>query len=83
MEPVGFKQFWARFTDGFLQNRLSYAILTGDNTELRKSKGYNNFRQLIKATLHALECIHSKCTNTSPTCFGTPWVPSSGSLHVV
>jgi len=32
-ETVGFKQLWTRFTDGFLQNRLSYAKLTGDNTE--------------------------------------------------
>jgi len=34
---------------------------------------------------HALKgefpgCIHNRCTKSSPTCFGTPLVPSTGSL---
>ena len=28
-----------------------------------------------------VEYIYTTCTKSSPTCFGTPWVPSSGSLH--
>jgi hypothetical protein len=24
--------------------------------------------------------IHNRCTKSSPTCFGTPWVPSTESL---
>jgi hypothetical protein len=36
--------------------------------------------QILQQTSHALEYIHKKCTK-SPTCFGSPWLPSFESLH--
>jgi len=38
--------------------------------------------QLIKPTLHALEYIQYRCAKY-PTCFSTPWLPSSGSFTAV
>ena len=35
--------------------------------------------QLVKPTLCALEYMHNRCTKSPPTCFDTPWVPSTGS----
>ena len=34
-----------------------------------------------KPTLRELEYIHIRYTKSPPTCFDTPWVPSSGSEH--
>jgi len=38
-------------------------------------------RQLLKPALYALKYKHNTYTKYLPTCFDTPWVPSSGSLH--
>jgi hypothetical protein len=36
---------------------------------------------LIKSTLYALEYIHNRSTKSPSACFGTSWMPFSGSLH--
>jgi hypothetical protein len=36
--------------------------------------------QPVKLTLCALQCTHNRCTKFHPTCFGTPLLPSSGTL---
>jgi hypothetical protein len=31
--------------------------------------------QIIKRALHALECVHNRCTKSPPTSFETPLLP--------
>jgi len=42
----------------------------------------NVFNQLIKLIPNALEYIHNRCMKFPPTCFSTPWEPSSGGDNV-
>ena len=51
--------------------------VVGENGLFRKGPG----NQLIKPTLHALEYLYNRVIKSNSTCFGPPWVPSSGSLH--
>jgi len=40
-------------------------------------------KQLIQTTLQKQGYIHNRRTKSPLTCFGTPWVPSSGIFHFV